>query len=305
MTYRELCLMLRRRYDEGEARAVVRYLLEVGFGLSMTDILCGEVERLPQAELHEKAARLADGEPVQYVVGIAEFCGRRFHVAPGVLIPRPETEELCRWIEPLPQPLPRREGGIQSTNLPKPKEASPTGGGLEGACSVLDIGTGSGCIAITLALNMPNVKVEAWDISTDALAIARHNAQSLNAKVAFKEVDIMQCASNTTLMDGEKVGIIVSNPPYIVPSESSAMSRNVLDYEPAIALFAPEDDPLKFYRAIAEYAHRVLVPQGKLYFEINPLFARQLEALLRSLGFSEITFKNDQFGKQRFVRARA
>ena len=304
MTYRELCLMLRRRYDEGEARAVVRYLLEVGYGLSMTDILCGKVERLPQAELHEKAARLADGEPVQYVVGIAEFCGRRFHVAPGVLIPRPETEELCRWVEPLPQPLPRREGGIQSTNLPKHKEASPTGGGLEGACSVLDIGTGSGCIAITLALNMPNVKVEAWDISADALAIARHNAQSLKANVTFKEVDIMQCASNTTLMVGQKVGIIVSNPPYIVPSESSAMSRNVIDYEPTIALFAPEDDPLKFYRAIAEYARRALVPQGKLYFEINPLFARQLETLLCSLGFSEITFKNDQFGKQRFVRAR-
>ena len=162
MTYRDICQFLCCRYDEGEARAVARYLLEVGYGLSMSDILCGAVEQLPQAELKEKMQRLADGEPVQYIVGTAEFCGRRFHVAPGVLIPRPETAELCQWI-------------IEETR-----------GGLP----ILDIGTGSGCIAITLALDIPNAEVEAWDISLEALTIAHKNANTLNANVTFKEKDI-------------------------------------------------------------------------------------------------------------------
>ena len=274
MTYRDICQFLCCRYDEGEARAVARYLLEVGYGLSMSDILCGAVEQLPQAELKEKMQRLADGEPVQYIVGTAEFCGRRFHVAPGVLIPRPETAELCQWI-------------IEETR-----------GGLP----ILDIGTGSGCIAITLALDIPNAEVEAWDISLEALTIAHKNANTLNANVTFKEKDIIKCSIAPVLAE-QKVSVIVSNPPYIVPSESSAMSDSVLNHEPNIALFTPEDDPLKFYRAISDYAKTALLPQGKLYFEINPLFAQQLEALLKEQGFGDITFKNDQFGKQRFVRA--
>ena len=274
MTYRDICQFLCCRYDEGEARAVARYLLEVGYGLSMSDILCGAVEQLPQAELKEKMQRLADGEPVQYIVGTAEFYGRRFHVAPGVLIPRPETAELCQWI-------------IEETR-----------GGLP----ILDIGTGSGCIAITLALDIPNAEVEAWDISLEALTIAHKNANTLNANVTFKEKDIIKCSIAPVLAE-QKVSVIVSNPPYIVPSESSAMSDSVLNHEPNIALFTPEDDPLKFYRAISDYAKTALLLQGKLYFEINPLFAQQLEALLKEQGFGDITFKNDQFGKQRFVRA--
>lgn len=274
MTYRDICQFLCCRYDEGEARAVARYLLEVGYGLSMSDILCGAVEQLPQAELKENVQRLADGEPVQYVVGTAEFCGRRFHVATGVLIPRPETAELCQWI-------------IEETR-----------GGLP----ILDIGTGSGCIAITLALDIPNAEVEAWDISLEALTIAHKNANTLNANVTFKEKDIIKCSIAPVLAE-HKVSVIVSNPPYIVPSESSAMSDSVLKHEPDIALFTPEDDPLKFYRAISNYAKTALLPQGKLYFEINPLFAQQLEALLKEQGFCDITFKNDQYGKQRFVRA--
>ncbi len=274
MTYRDICQFLCCRYDEGEARAVARYLLEVGYGLSMSDILCGAVEQLPQAELKEKMQRLADGEPVQYIVGTAEFCGRRFHVAPGVLIPRPETAELCQWI------------------------IGETRGGLP----ILDIGTGSGCIAITLALDIPNAEVEAWDISLEALTIAHKNANTLNANVTFKEKDIIKCSIAPVLAE-QKVSVIVSNPPYIVPSESSAMSDSVLNHEPNIALFTPEDDPLKFYRAISDYAKTALLPQGKLYFEINPLFAQQLEALLKEQGFGDITFKNDQYGKQRFVKA--
>ena len=274
MTYRDICQFLCCRYDEGEARAVTRYLLEVGYGLSMSDILCGAGEQLPQEELKENVQRLADGEPVQYIVGTAEFCGRRFHVAPGVLIPRPETAELCQWI-------------IEETR-----------GGLP----ILDIGTGSGCIAITLALDIPNAEVEAWDISLEALTIAHKNANTLNANVTFKEKDIIKCSIAPVLAE-HKVSVIVSNPPYIVPSESSAMSDSVLNHEPNIALFTPEDDPLKFYRAISDYAKTALLPQGKLYFEINPLFAQQLEALLKEQGFCDITFKNDQYGKQRFVRA--
>lgn len=274
MTYRDICQFLCCRYDEGEARAVARYLLEVGYGLSMSDILCGAVEQLPQAELKEKMQRLADGEPVQYIVGTAEFYGRRFHVAPGVLIPRPETAELCQWI------------------------IGETRGGLP----ILDIGTGSGCIAITLALDIPNAEVEAWDISLEALTIAHKNANTLNANVTFKEKDIIKCSIAPVLAE-QKVSVIVSNPPYIVPSESSAMSDSVLNHEPNIALFTPEDDPLKFYRATSDYAKTALLPQGKLYFEINPLFTQQLEALLKEQGFGDITFKNDQFGKQRFVRA--
>lgn len=274
MTYRDICQFLCCRYDEGEARAVARYLLEVGYGLSMSDILCGAVEQLLQAELKEKMQRLADGEPVQYVVGTAEFCGRRFHVAPGVLIPRPETAELCQWII----------------------------GETQGGLPILDIGTGSGCIAITLALDIPNAEVEAWDISLEALTIAHKNANTLNANVTFKEKDIIKCSTSPVLAE-HKVSVIVSNPPYIVPSESSAMSDSVLNHEPNIALFTPEDDPLKFYRAISDYAKTALLPQGKLYFEINPLFAQQLEALLKEQGFGDITFKNDQYGKQRFVKA--
>ena len=274
MTYRDICQFLCCRYEEGEARAVARYLLEVGYGLSMSDILCGAVEQLPQKELKEKMQRLADGEPVQYIVGTAEFCGRRFHVAPGVLIPRPETAELCQWI------------------------IGETRGGLP----ILDIGTGSGCIAITLALDIPNAEVEAWDISLEALTIAHKNANTLNANVTFKEKDIIKCSIAPVLAE-QKVSVIVSNPPYIVPSESSAMSDSVLNHEPNIALFTPEDDPLKFYRAISDYAKTALLPQGKLYFEINPLFAQQLEAFLKEQGFGDITLKNDQYGKQRFVRA--
>ena len=289
MTYRDICQFLCCRYEEGEARAVARYLLEVGYGLSMSDILCGAVEQLPQEELKEKMQRLADGEPVQYVVGTAEFCGRRFHVAPGVLIPRPETAELCQW--------------ITEDHHPTPNTQHLLVGGIRGALSILDIGTGSGCIAITLALDIPNAEVEAWDISDEALAIAQQNAKALNANVSFKEKDIIKCGLNTALGDGYKVDIIVSNPPYIVPSESAAMSETVLNHEPHIALFTPEDDPLKFYRAISDYAKTALLPQGKLYFEINPLFAQQLEALLKEQGFGDITFKNDQYDKQRFVRA--
>ena len=169
MTYRELWQSLTSRYTEPEAKAVARYLLEVGYGLSMTDILSGGAERLSADEMEENRRRLLNGEPVQYVIGKAEFGGRIFKVSPAVLVPRPETYELCQWVE-------EEESG-------KRRE--------ERDYSVLDIGTGSGCIAITLALDMPYAKVEAWDISEKALNIARKNAESLNAQVHFRQVDAL------------------------------------------------------------------------------------------------------------------
>lgn len=282
MTYNEICNSLRGRYGGGEARAVARYLLEVGFGLRMTDILCGAAERLPAEELRQKVSRLAGGEPVQYVVGAAEFCGRLFHVGPGILIPRPETEELCRLVK---------------------DDAARNGGGNH----ILDIGTGSGCIAVTLALDMPGAQVEAWDVSSEALAVAAGNAAQLCACVKFRQVDILtqqphksQGTQDITSMAYDR---IVSNPPYIVPSETAAMEGNVLDHEPHLALFAPEDDPLLFYCAIAGYAMQALRPLGKLFLEINPLFAGRLGDMLAQQGFTVITFSDDRFGRTRFAVA--
>ena len=237
-----------------------------------------ELSANEKEELEKMMCRLEQGCPVQYVLGETSFFGHSFHVEPGVLIPRPETEELVGWV------------------------ASSEELGATNGISILDIGTGSGCIAITLALDIPNAEVEAWDISLEALTIAHKNANTLNANVTFKEKDIFKCSIAPVLAE-QKVSVIVSNPPYIVPSESSAMSDSVLNHEPNIALFTPEDDPLKFYRAISNYAKTALLPQGKLYFEINPLFAQQLEALLKEQEFDNITFRNDQYGKQRFVRA--
>lgn len=283
MTYRELWQSLTLRYTESEAKAVARYLLEVGYGLSMTDILSGGAERLPADEMEENRRRLLNGEPVQYVIGKAEFGGRIFKVSPAVLVPRPETYELCQWVE-------KEERGER-------KE--------ERDYSVLDIGTGSGCIAITLALDMPYAKVEAWDISEKALNIARQNAESLNAQVHFRQVD----ARNEPTEDSSlftlhpSLNIIISNPPYICKQEATAMEAHVLDHEPHQALFVPDDDPLLFYRAIAQYGKSALVAGGWLYFEINPLYHEVLEKMLDEMGYFGIEMRKDQFGQWRFARA--
>ena len=209
---------------------------------------------------------------IQYIIGVADFCRRQFHVAPGVLIPRPETSELCRWIISC-----RQEAGGE----------------------ILDIGTGSGCIAITLALEMPKAKVTAWDISDEALHIARQNAYALGAQVAFEKKDALNLQGEFEHWD-----IIVSNPPYIKPQERDGMAKNVIDYEPQLALFAPEDDPIIFYERISDYAWKSLNPGGMLFFELNPLTAEAVGYYLRQLGFSEIEIRQDQYGKQRFLKAK-
>jgi release factor glutamine methyltransferase len=272
MNYEELWHRLTVLYDADEAKAIVRWVLDVRFGLSWADILCGRVSELSpdlQEELLQIMLRLEQGEPVQYILGVADFYGRQFHVAPGVLIPRPETSELCRWI---------LEGETVNT--------------------VLDIGTGSGCIAITLALEMPEAKVSAWDISDEALHIARQNAQTFGADVLFEKRDALNI-SLTSQYD-----LIVSNPPYIKPQERDEMAKNVLDYEPEQALFAPEDDPIIFYECIGEYAWNSLKTGGLLFFELNPLTVEDVRRYLLQLGFSDIEIRQDQYGKQRFLKAK-
>jgi release factor glutamine methyltransferase len=281
MTYEALWKRLTPLYEAGEAKAVVRWLLDVRFGLSMADILCDKVSELPQAaqaELEAMMARLAEGEPVQYVVGLADFCGRQFRVAPGVLIPRPETAELCQWV---------LEGRGER--------------GEARGYTLLDIGTGSGCIAITLAAEMPQAEVTGWDISEVALGIARENAERLGVGVSFEQRDILDSSRST--LHASLYDIIVSNPPYIEPREREGMERNVLDYEPHIALFAPEGNPILFYQRIADLAVRALKPGGSLYFELNPLTASSVGNYLTQIGFSRIEIRQDAFGKNRMLKA--
>ena len=292
MGYEELWRRLTPLYDAGEAKAIVRLVLDECYGLSWADVLGGKVSELSandQTELEKIMLRLEKGEPVQYIIGVADFCGRQFHVEPGVLIPRPETEELCRMV-------------IEEREISQ-KGQSPL-------CEILDIGTGSGCIAITLALELPDAKVTAWDISDEALRIAGGNAKSLGANVTFEHCDVLDSSLFTpdsslfTLHSSlSSWDFIVSNPPYIQPIECDEMAKNVLDYEPQIALFAPEDNPIVFYQRIGDYAWQHLNPGGLLFFELNPLTADQVCDSLRTTGFMEIEIRNDQFGKNRFLKA--
>lgn len=284
MNYETLWQRLTDIYETGEAKAIVRLVLEVRFGLSMTDILCGKIEKLTtveQKDLNHIIQRLETGEPVQYVLGEAEFGGRTFHVEPGVLIPRPETYELCQW--------------IMEEGRGKKEEGRNT--------SILDIGTGSGCIACTLAAELADAEVTAWDISDDALRIATENAKRTNVHVSFEKVDVL----NTSLLNRERpamgLDIIVSNPPYICNKERATMERNVLEHEPELALFVPDDVPLLFYRTIARFAAKALNPGGALYFEINPLYVSEMQQMLSEEGFSHTEIRNDQFGKQRFTKS--
>lgn len=273
MTYRELWRTLEPLYGNGEARAITDYVLDVCFGLSKADILCGAVEEMTAekaAELNKIFGRLMEGEPVQYVLGRAEFCGRWFSVRPGVLIPRPETEELCAWI-----------------TADSKASASP---------KVLDIGTGSGCIAITLQLDMPESKVTAWDISADALDVARENAQQLGANVNFVKLDALNAKP-----EGEW-DVIVSNPPYICEKEKKDMAVNVLEHEPHTALFVPDADPLLFYRAITRLAVQTLSKGGRLYFEINPIYADDTCRMMRAEGMTAVELRSDMYGKQRMAK---
>ena len=305
--YEELWKRLAGLYGEGEAKAIVRMLLEVGFGLSWTDIVMGTPITSPtpskggepladngispllrrgggrsqrgRGRLETMIQRLEQGEPVQYVLGLAEFGGRTLTVNEHVLIPRPETYELCQWVIETSPDLPKGEEGLR----------------------LLDIGTGSGCIACTLAAEMPEAQVTAWDISEEALAVARENAKRVGVNVTFERVDVL---NGQLPVDNHQFDIIVSNPPYICHKERATMERNVLEHEPHLALFVPDNDPLLFYRAIAHYGQRALMPGGWLFFEINPQYADSLTGMLNVMLYHDIELKTDQFGKQRMIRAK-
>ena len=316
MKYETLWHRLADIYDTDEAKAIIRWMLGIRFGLSLTDIVCGKLDEMAETEcetLEAMMQRLEAGEPVQYVVGTAEFCGRRFHVEPGVLIPRPETGELCEWI------IASDHHGLTRTNDIAAEKAVRESPRLSDA-NILDVGTGSGCIAITLALEMPQAKVTAWDISDDALRIAKKNAEALGAEVTFEKRDALnhgdrhsdlRCA---TIIEPvpmihpvpmiQQWDAIVSNPPYVCQKEAATMERHVLEHEPHLALFVPDDDPLRFYRAIAKYGQKTLKPNGLLYFELNPLYASETESMVRELGYAETEIKLDMFGKQRFLKAK-
>ena len=295
MTYHDICQRLTPLYGPQEAKAMTRLLLEDLFSLSFADILCGATEHLSDADtlrLQQSVARLLDAEPLQYVTGTAFFCGHPFHVAPGVLIPRPETE----WIV---------DTAVNLVTASAPR--------------ILDIGTGSGCIAtsISLALADKHCYTEAWDISEDALRIAADNAERLGADVKFRRRDALRLEEDfpaeenqggaEALSDSnaaaESWDIIVSNPPYICNREAADMHANVLRHEPHLALFVPDTDPLLFYRAIASYAMRSLRKGGWLLFECNTLYAHDTAQMASDMGFAKSVVEDDCFGKPRFVKA--
>lgn len=259
--------------DPQEVQAMIRVICEDVFNYDPVDVALRQESELPDfapQRVAEIIARLQRHEPLQYILGTARFHGHRFKVTPAVLIPRPETEQLVDLII----------------------EENP-GSDLR----VLDMGTGSGCIAISLARALKFARVDALDVSRDALAVARDNAASLKVKVRFFESDMLAPQPAATY------DIIVSNPPYITWSERELMERNVKDYEPAQALFVPDNDPLLFYKAIASYAKRSLEKGGRLYLEINQRFGAEVKRLLEDCGFDEVRIIVDSFGKDRFAVA--
>ena len=259
-------------YTDGEIKALTRILATEMLGVSQMafymkdDItLTAELTTL----LDSAIERLQQHEPIQYILGYSDFCGLRFKVTPATLIPRPETSELVEWIA---------------------SEAN-------GKEKILDIGTGSGCIAVSLANRLPEAEVSAWDISTEALAVATENSKANNCAVTFREVDILAYQPNDELFD-----IIVSNPPYIKEVEKEQMEANVLDWEPHTALFVPDNDPLLFYRAIAEKATKMLRSGGKLYFEINRAYGAETIEMLSALGYTNIELRKDFADNDRMIR---
>lgn len=273
--YRHALQQLSTIYSPGEASSLVRLIFEERFGLSLTDILLGKDNNLSAnegKELQNIVERLLKNEPIQYILGYTTFCGLRLKVAPGVLIPRPETEELVEWIV---ADYPQRKG-----------------------LRILDIGTGSGCIALALAHG--GCDVEAWDVSVEALAIAWENAELTGQNVLFCKKDILQEFSDD---EAPRYDVIVSNPPYICQHEAADMECNVLDYEPHQALFVPDDDPLLFYRAIVRFARRTLTEGGALYFEINRAYVSEMLEMLAFEGFGELEARKDQFDNDRMLKA--
>ena len=271
----ELRNSLRTCYPATEAAALARIVCCEMLGQRVTDFVLNEPLETDEAQarlLEDTIGRLLRFEPIQYIQGKARFLGRDFRVEPGVLIPRPETEELVEKI-------------LKETTA---------------GARILDIGTGSGCIAVTLALEVPDAQVQAWDISETALQVAKENAKAWQASVDFILRDVLTWEPK----EQATWDVIVSNPPYVRESEKAGMAPRVLDYEPGRALFVPDEDPLVFYRAIGEFGMRHLVPGGWLYFEINEALGLENIELLKSLGYTDLVLRHDLFDKPRMVRGR-
>jgi release factor glutamine methyltransferase len=264
-------------YDANEIEALTLLIINEISGSSKAQIKAfpeKEITIEQAKRLNEILSRTKTGEPVQYILGYTEFYGLPFNVNPTVLIPRPETEELVEWV-------------LTSVNDKHSK------------ASILDIGTGSGCIAISIKKNLPGASVSAIDISTGALDTAKQNTQLNGVDVDFIQADILNFKSE---IEDPKFGIIISNPPYVTLYDKTQMHTNVTDFEPHSALFVPEDDPLIFYRAIANFALVNLVENGLLFLEINESLGKETVELLESKGFKAIVLRKDMSGRDRMIR---
>lgn len=261
-------------YTAEEVSALSRIVCCDLLGQAPTDYYLGKDIALSpkkEQELEDILQRLSRFEPLQYIEGRTLFLGREFWVAPGVLIPRPETEELVE---------------LMLKEIPADAR-------------ILDVGTGSGCIAISLAKELPDTLVTAWDVSPEALSVARVNARKLQADVRFVECDVLACqVDEVGLYD-----VIVSNPPYVTEAEKADMEPNVLQWEPSLALFVPDDDPLRFYRRIAVLGRDMLADGGRLYFEINRAYGREMVEMLRTMGYVRVRVEKDLSQNDRFVIA--
>ncbi|AVM53187.1 release factor glutamine methyltransferase [Bacteroides zoogleoformans] len=271
---RHIRTVLQSCYSAREAAALCRIICCEMLGQSSVDYYLGKdiiLSSNKERELEGILCRLCNFEPIQYIQGVAPFLGRLFHVAPGVLIPRPETAELVEEML---------------------KEIAPDG-------RILDIGTGSGCIAVSLSKELPEAQITAWDISIEALCIAEGNNRQLQASVCFVRRDVLTYRPT----DDDRFDVIVSNPPYITEAEKQYMERNVTDWEPSSALFVPDADPLLFYRRIGELGQSMLTPGGKLYFEINRAFGEAIARMLREQGYTKVRVRKDISGNDRYVMA--
>ena len=262
-------------YAAGEAAALGRWILTDCFHLSTVDLYAGKdtnFSKESRERLEDILSRLKRYEPLQYIIGETSFCGFSLKVTPAVLIPRPETEELIDWIVADNEGIPGK--------------------------TVLDVGTGSGCIPVALAGRLNEPRVFSWDVSEAALQVAAENVARNGVEVTLQRVDVLQSDYPAFPID-----ILVSNPPYITEKERNSMERNVLDWEPGLALFVPDDDPLVFYRRIAAIGWRQLVSGGTLYYEINQAYGDETVEMLRSIGYVNVELRKDLSGNDRMIKA--
>ena len=267
---------LQGSHSQREAETIAFWLLEDVAGLSRNDVLMGRADLLSHEiidRLQQMIRRISQGEPEQYVLGYADFCDLRIGVEPGVLIPRPETEDMVNMCQSF----------------------APS--------HILDLCTGSGCIALALKKMFSNAEVEGWDISDKALEIARKNAKDLGLDVTFRKVDVLNLASFPIGESQKGTNLLISNPPYVCHKERATMERNVLEHEPSEALFVPDDDPLLFYRAIVTWGQRLLCDSGRVMVETNRLYAHEVAELFRNSGYDDVHVWMDRYSNDRVVQA--